>query len=490
MSGPVHPPTGSDRSIDPATHARSTLSALPLERGDRIVVAFSGGPDSLALLVCLAELAPTLGFSLHAAHYDHRFDDASGDRALRARELSARLRVPFHVGGRPIAPTPPLEPLPPAARTRERSPEAVARELRYVFLEEIRSSLGARYVATGHHLDDQAETVLLRILLGTGTGGLAAIRPRRGFVIRPLLGCRRRDLAAFLRARALEPIHDPTNDDLAVPRNLIRHRVLPALTTGAPDLPRRLAALATRAQAAQRVLRRRLRRHLEPERTLEGVAVLRTRLETLPPELLAPALALLQRRAGALHPPRRGAREELRRQLCGARRVGCDGGAGWRWEQQGRWVSFGQARAPTAPFTYTLKIPGTLTIPELGLEMSLTRPVSGRDTAGPATARDLSLGVPDEVSALVDLPLSPGDEVTVRNRRPGDRLRPPGLGCEARLKEVLINRKVPRSQRDSLPILCVDGNIAWVAGVVTDERFRAREPAWLVTVKPAEGIPR
>ena len=268
----------------------------------------------------------------------------------------------------------------------------------------------------------------------------------------------------------------------------MRHRLLPRMTLETPDLTPRLAVLASLARRAQRTLRRRLEERIEIRVAPTGIAARRADLEALPRELLAPALALIQRQAGALHPPRRATCEELRLQLAPGRRIGCDGGGGWRWRQQGPWIVFRREQAAIPPFTYTLGIPGTARIPELGLEMTVERIATAEALGFETTLSDFSLGVPREASALLALPLLPGDQVTVRNRRPGDRLVPPGHRTEVRLKEILIDRKVPRSQRDSLPILCARGNIAWVAGVVTDERFRARAPAWRVTVRTAEEL--
>src|SRR5437763_11884254 len=199
-------------------------SGAPLAPGDGVVVAFSGGPDSTALLWGLAALAPRLSLRLFAAHLDHAMDDGSAARAAAAARLAGRLGVPF------IAAVAARRDIPGGE-----SREAAARRVRYGFLEEVRQAAGARWVATAHHRDDQAETVLLRLLFGSGVEGLAGIRPVQlatGAVIRPLLDAPRAELApalAAVPAAGLLPVDDPTNRDLAVPRNRVRHRLLPAL---------------------------------------------------------------------------------------------------------------------------------------------------------------------------------------------------------------------------------------------------------------------
>src|SRR5438270_569184 len=150
----------------------------PLAPGDGVVVAFSGGPDSTALLWGMSRLAGRLGVRLAAAHLDHAMDPGSAGRAAQAAGLAARLGVPCRVER--------IERV-AVLSGRAESAEAAARRARYAFLERTREALGARWITTAHHRDDQAETVLLRLLFGSGVEGLAGIRPVHGAVARPLL---------------------------------------------------------------------------------------------------------------------------------------------------------------------------------------------------------------------------------------------------------------------------------------------------------------
>ncbi len=460
----------------------------PLGRGDRLVVAFSGGPDSTALLHGLAQLAPRLGVELTAAHLDHGLDPGSAARAEAARRIAGRLAVPVVVERRP-----------PVATAE--SAEAAARRLRYDFLAEVRRSRGARWVATAHHRDDQAETVLLRLLYGSGLAGLAAIRPVHGAVVRPLLGCSRAELLAAVAAIAgggLAPVADPTNDDLAVPRNRVRHRLLPALARAESrepaELIEQLARLAGRAEAAGRALDRALGRRLAPLLAEEGGASLRPGdLAELPEPLLEWALAALHRRAGAPYPAGRAARAELLRQLARGRRISCDCGGGWRWrtawpDRPGRADTPGEAgggrigleragRAAAVGFSYTLLVPGEVAVPEISARVRITEAAVEPWMFRGAVRR-----------AALALPLLDGGPVTVRNRRPGDRVLPLGAPGSRRLKDLLIDRRVPREERDRLPLLCVGGRIAWVPGVTIDQRFRLPDQgatAWVAEVIPA-----
>jgi tRNA(Ile)-lysidine synthase len=422
--------------------------SAPLAPGAGIVAAFSGGPDSTALLLGLSTLGRKHGFRISAAHLDHALDAGSAGRAAAAAEVAARLGVPCTVDRRAV----------PDLRRPGESAEAAARRVRYEFLEEVRRQAGARFVATGHHRDDQAETVLLRLLFGSGLEGLAGIRAVRGTIVRPLLGVSRAVLREAVEAAGLPWNEDPTNLDLNVPRNRVRHQILPALGQEGARLARLGGLLEARALDG-------------------GVAVDRRSLLSLPVELLPFALAGLHRRAGAPYPAGSAARAELLRQLgrSSSGRLACDCGGGWRWETADNLLIL-RRMAVEEPlhFTYTLEVPGTLDIPELSVRVGLHHhPVEPWMFQGSPHRAGLAL------------PLAPGDRVTVRNRRPGDRLHPLGAAGSRRLKEVLIDRRVPQEQRDRIPLLCVDGQIAWVPGITIDQRFRiTREAAaWVAEVE-------
>jgi tRNA(Ile)-lysidine synthase len=443
----------------------------PLSGGDRVVVAFSGGPDSTALLLGMTRLARRRDLRLVAAHLDHGLDGGSAGRAEAAARIAARLEVPAVLARRPVR----------ESRRPGESLEAAARRERYGFLDEVRRQTGARYVATAHHRDDQAETALLRLAFGTGVAGLAGIRPVYGAVVRPLLGppgATRADLEAAVAAAGLVPVEDPTNRHLDAARNRVRHLLLPALSETVPDLSARLAGLAERARRAGGALDRHLERLLEVETVaggVGGVAVGRRTLQGLPPELLPFALALLHRRAGVPYPAARAARSELLRQLGRPGRVACDCGDGWVWRgEDGRLTLRRREEGSTSPgFTYTLEIPGELEIPEAALRIRLTRqPVEPWMLAG------------SRLRAGLALPVAEGKRVTIRSRRPGDRVRPLGAAGSRKLKDVLIDRRVPERERDRLPLLCVGGYIAWVPGVTIDQRFRltGERTAWVVEV--------
>ena len=204
------------------------------EEDDVIVVALSGGADSLVLLHLLAFTPGLPGLRLHAAHFDHRMREGSAGDALWVRGVAAAWEVPSHVG----------------AADEELATEEEARKARYGFLDGVRSRIGARWVVTAHHADDQAETVLFRILRGTGIRGLGGIPDRRSpGVLRPLLPFRRAELESYAEASGIAHRPDPTNSDTRFARNLLRSEILPGVEeTIAPAATRALLGLSARAR--------------------------------------------------------------------------------------------------------------------------------------------------------------------------------------------------------------------------------------------------
>lgn len=431
----------------------------PLAAGERLLVAFSGGADSTALLATAAALGRSRGWEAVAAHLDHGGDPGSTERALRAGALAAALAVPFVTERRAV----------PDLRRPGESPEEAARRVRYAFLEDVRRHTGARWIATAHHLDDQAETVLLRLLQGSGLEGLAGVRPRHGRVVRPLLGVRRRELSVVVAAAGLLPIEDPTNRDLGLARNRVRHALLPRLeaaaSPGGEEVAPRLARLAAAALGARAAIDRLLAAAVDITDSSLDLA----RLAALPEPLPAFALALLHRRAGAAHPPSAAARAELLAQIASGAQVGCDASPRWRWEtRDGRLVLLPRPATPRAAhvaLSYRLTVPGDHPLPELGCVLRIRR--------APLAAW-MFRGEPRRAGFTA--PLADGDEVVVRTRRPGDRLRPLGAPGSRKLKDVLIDHRVPAGERDRLPLLEIGGQIAWVPGVTVDEAFRLPAP--------------
>jgi tRNA(Ile)-lysidine synthase len=223
-----------------AVQVRETIRRYRmLAGGERIVAAVSGGPDSMALLSVLASLRGEFSLQLHVAHMNHMLRSGAGEDAASVARSAAGYGVPYHEASADIR----------AAAARERrSLEDAGRRARYAFFARVAREAGAQVIATGHTLDDQAETVLMRLLRGSGPRGLAGIPPARPHdglrVIRPLIETSRADITAYLARHRLEPREDPTNRDVALLRNRVRVVLLPILEGYNPDVRRALARLA------------------------------------------------------------------------------------------------------------------------------------------------------------------------------------------------------------------------------------------------------
>ncbi len=459
--------------------ALNSVLAAELALGARgpWVVAFSGGGDSTALALGLAELAPQHRLAVHLLHVDHALDPGSGERATAAAAIAATIGLPF---------TAELHPVPARARRREGT-EAAARRVRYAALEAFRARIGAERILTAHHRDDQIETLVLRIAAGSGLAGLQGIQRRRGAILRPLLDLERSTLDAFVAARGIVPLADPTNLDLTLDRNRVRHRLLPQLLRQEPGLGPALAAVALAAERARSALDRRLGKLLVKEGggsqpRLEVAALL-----PLPEPLPFFALGLLERQAGRERPGSTRSKRELLRQLAGlaaapdgllALPAGC--GDGLFWQASAGFLSLAPPTPAAAAFSYILEAPGEIEVPEICGRVRLSRqPFAAWMRTG--ERRRAALAFPP-----LDLPGggAGGDKVRVevRNRRPGDRIRSLGAPGMRRLKELLIDHKVPRAERDRLPLLLVEGAIAWVPGITIADRYRLQDESfpWVV----------
>jgi tRNA(Ile)-lysidine synthase len=401
----------------------------------RIVAAVSGGIDSTALLLTLSERKSD-GYEVVCAHVNHHLRGADSDADEEfVRELCASLDVPLHVADGTLDPE----------RVKARGIEAAAREVRYARLQEIRERSGASWVATAHQKNDQAETVLMRLLTGSGLAGLRGIHPVRddGF-IRPLLEVTREEIEAFLRERGVTPRFDRSNDDLRFLRN--RVRVFLREIGSAENL----AFVVEQARGWWPVV----------ERVIDAVPVETTDDETRFTELPEDEWlrgALLQRHIRRLDPEARD---------FDAMRVARDPASRISVTKNVELIREGDVvrlrRRAESP-----SLQG-----ERGYEVELT-PDSPAQT--PAGTLHLGQSTTDNRQPI-QLPEGATPHFTVRNRRPGDRFHPLGMSGPKKLKDFLIDRKIAAGVRDRLPLVLWNGEIVWVAGVEVSEKFKVTSP--------------
>jgi tRNA(Ile)-lysidine synthase len=446
---------------------RRTIEAhAMLAPGGRVLVALSGGADSVALLHLLLELHAAGDLVVAgAAHFNHALRQAADDDEAFCRDLAASLGVPFEAGRADIR---------ALARAERRSLEDTARRARYAFLETAARRLRAEAIAVGHTRDDQAETFLLRLLRGAGPRGLAGIRPKSGRVIRPLIEIARDELRAYVAQQQLAFREDESNADLSIPRNRIRRALLPVLSQFSPGVIDVLAREADIAREDEDFLSR------AAIDLLPGIVLTNKHgitLEAGPLRALHPALGsrVVREALERAAPDQFFGRDHIRAVLTlagdPALAAGCAVtvpglhirrvGSRLFVEPAGHGVG---VRPFENSFLVPLSIPGEVSLP--GWTLSAV-------AAAERTALEFSRAA---VAVAADGPKLP---LAVRSRRPGDRFRPLGMGGRGRkLQDFLVDRKVPRNERDALPLVVdSDDRIVWVVGQSVAEDFRVIDPA-------------
>ncbi len=402
--------------------------------GDKLLLACSGGGDSVALLLILQELAETEGLELHAAHLHHglRGNDADED-ARFVEELCLRLGISFRLGRCDVR---------GEAKARKVGLYEAGRTLRRAFLLDTSQEVGATQIAVGHTLDDRAETLLINLLRGTGLRGLTAMRPRQGKFIRPLLGLGRKALRDYLRERE-QPWREDSSNIAGGVRARLRNEVFPLLgeigRTDAAAMLGRAAGILAREEDMLHALGAFWARQLA---TGDGIDL--GGLVKLPADLA--------RRVVVDAFGRQGLTEE-------------------RWEALWEWVKSGatgrieisdsrsfvaergvlklleevELDAPGLE-TGILTVPGRLELPQLGMALVACLPEE----------------VPAGADAIYGVEPVP-EHLIVRSRQPGDRIRLPG--GSKKLQDMFVDAKIPRRRRDLIPLVVLGDEVLWAVGV-------------------------
>lgn len=408
------------------------LDRLDLAPGPAIV-AVSGGPDSVALLDLLAGSRSASRLSLHVAHLDHGIHSESSQVLEMVRALAGRYGLPFH-GAR-------VELGSAATETR-------ARKVRYAWLEELAGGLDAEVIFTAHQRDDQVETVLMRILRGTGPAGLAGMTLRRGRLIRPLLRVSRESLLEHVRTRELPTWDDPANRDRRHQRSWVRTEMLPFLRERVPDIDLRLERLARQA-ARQRVAWDRLldREGFDLRSECDGVSVAASPFSNYDSAVVWALLGALGRRAGCHVGPMRAARiEQL---LAGGR--------------SGAVVQLGNGCAAELSFD-RLRLFREQEPEAARIALSIEG-ASGANQVGRWQVEWNTEPAPDRLERLsTESWFSPGQYV-VRLWKPGDRIRPLGGSGRRLVVRCMQDAHIARHTRAEWPVVESGGTIVWVPGV-------------------------
>jgi len=387
-----------------------------VQPGDTVYVAVSGGADSMALLWGMYLLREKMGIKLAAAHFNHHLRGAESDRdEAFVREFCDRWDIPLAVGQGQVTPG-------------KKGLEAAAREARYAFLRSLPGK-----IATAHTADDNAETLLLHLIRGTGLKGLGGINPVNGIVIRPMLDVTRQQVLTFLEENHIPHVEDSSNAGDQFLRNRLRHDIMPLILRENPRLAENLSATAQRLRQDETAL-------AELSRFDE--------LPTVPqPQSLSPAL--------------RSRMLEQFLQQCGVR------------EPEANHIALAESLVFSPNPSARANFPGNVTIcrnydrlvpaPESVALQPISLPESGtvelpeyrlRITVSPAT---------EIINTADTFTVCPEGQLFLRSRQSGDNIRLPG-GTKS-LKKLFIDRKIPAAARQQIPILCDSRGILGVVGI-------------------------
>lgn len=434
-----------------------------VERGGKVLAAVSGGPDSIALLYILYRLKDELGISLHVAHLNHMFRGEESEKdAFFVAETAQGYGLPVTVEAVDV----------PSYRARRRlSNQVAAREVRYRFLRDCADRVGASRIALAHQADDQAETILINFLRGAGTAGLKGILPvRDGIYIRPLLNVRRSDIESFCGRMGLAFRQDSSNLKPVYTRNKIRLNLVPLLEEEYnPELVPALLRLGEICREEDSCLDHLAEEAFQAALQNSSPGHVSLSLERLCDMPLALRRRVLRRAWQSVT----GAPGNLDFQHAEAALSLIDSGTtGSQAVMPGNVAAvrgYSALELKAAPekkdlpgYLYQLQVPGTTHIPETGATVcaELYNGEAGR------SPRDLPRN-----EALLDFDKLPPD-IFVRRRLEGDVFHPYGQVSELKLKDFLIKQKIPRAERDRIPLVCTPREIIWVGGIRTGEKWK------------------
>ena len=412
---------------------RERLTALELETGPALV-AVSGGRDSVVLLDLLVATQEDHGLKLMVAHVDHGITHESAEVAEQVRALATEYGLPFFQTRCQLGPD---------------ATETEARSRRYAWLEGRRQALGAAVILLAHHADDQAETVLMRALSGSGPAGLAGMAPRQGPLVRPLLGFGRQELEQYAVERGLSWWDDPANADPRHFRSWVREELLPRLRARIPDIEPRLLKLGDQARADRGAWNALLDVLPELDCRLEpdGCSVAAPVLARYDSGLAATVLQALARRAGCVL-----GRTRAERVLRMAQR----GMSGRTVELGGRWraeLAFGRLRI----FSQVAQpVPHMIPVP---------LPRHGDVEWGSWSIRWQPEPAPAAQQRKARSAWFPPEELVLRAARSGERMRPLGGVGSRSLGRCFQEARVPKSWRAGWPVFASEGEVVWIPGV-------------------------
>ena len=431
-----------------------------LQPGERVVVAVSGGADSVALLHALWAIRVDFHLSLVVAHINHGLRPEGERESLWVGRMAGKFGIPFQSKKVDVR---------SFRKEKALTLQEAARELRYSFLQEVARKCGAAKIAWGHTADDQAESLIIRLLRGSGTRGLSGIPPiRDGIHIRPLIEAWREEIEDFLGSQKISYLTDPSNQSFLYLRNRVRHELLPLLQRYNPRIRRILVQMADLFRAEEEfwrkhvdekfptVVRSRRKNGLSldiPRLNAQPLPVrfrcLRSALQMVQGDLRRLSLSHIWAIQGLLDGTEPNKTLNLPQGLTVTRAYNV--------------LNLTRSREETTPFEYSVPGPGCVEILEIGRSMRFEVQSRKRKVRFEEFPNVALLDFDD-----LDFPL------TIRTFRPGDRFQPLGMEGEKKVKDLFIDCKIPALYRKRVPILFRGDRLLWIAGIRIDHRARLK----------------
>lgn len=440
------------------------------EKPGPLLVGVSGGVDSVCLLHILAILSDRMNFDLHVAHLNHqlRGDESDAD-AEYVRRLARDLHVASTIDKRDVQ---------EYQLTHRCSLEEAAREIRYAFFSEVAESLGGNTVAVAHTANDQAETILMHMIRGTGLSGLRGMRPLSRWnlpdgklltVVRPLLDASREETETYCAIHELNPRYDSSNRSLEYLRNRIRAEIMPKLLDYNPNIVESLSRMAhivaddiafldaEVAQASETAI----------EEFPQGILLDNKEFSALSPAVGRHLLRTsLKRLLGSLRDIELVHIESILDTLThpAGKQLSLPYGLTFYGDYEKSIITQGEnplALLPPFSGEYPLNIPGKTVI-------------SGWQVTAEVIEKKCEVKASDQLTAHLDFDVT-GNNLFIRSRQDGDRFQPLGMHDSKKMQDFMVDSKIPRAWRDRVPLVCTRDQIVWVVGWRIDNRVRVTE---------------
>jgi tRNA(Ile)-lysidine synthase len=434
-----------------------------VDNGDKILIGLSGGPDSVCLLHALTTLRGKYDLGLHALYIDHGLRPGETDREIEfCNRICEKHGTPFMTKSIEVK---------SYAKTEKLNMQEAARLLRYRTYEETSYEINAHKIALGHTADDQAETVLMRLFRGSGPAGLAGIPPVRKNIIRPLIEVERKAIESFLDSEGIDFMIDSSNTKKDYVRNRIRLSLIPMLREFNPDITGTLSKTAALFRDEERyfeIIVTKTLMKLISRKTTTRIELFLTPFEIMDKVLIRRVL----RRAIDSTSGLRGisfihieAITDLMKTGNPGDRLYLPGGIRVIKDYSTLILT---SEAPATLSAYTLTIPGETILKEAGVLIKASEAgMQEPEVTGNIQGIWTSLGIFD--ADAVSLPL------TARPRKHGDFFYPLGFGKRKKLQDFFVDQKVPRDERNRIPLILSGDDIIWVVGYRADDRFKVTE---------------